>query len=114
MRPKTESRISGITNCEITKCKDPLYSIIDNGTNVKDYSSECFKLNLNQDPNWTKLGDMSEPRFVSLLWANFSAIVYIAVWIHVMFDYMKQNIQGVKGESGKCLSSKSGRNQCLY
>ena len=25
-------------------------------------------------------------------WANFSAIVYIAVWIHVMFDYMNQNI----------------------
>ena len=25
-------------------------------------------------------------------WANFSAIVYIAVWIHVMFDYMNQNL----------------------
>ena len=25
------------------------------------------------------------------LWANFSAIVYIAVWIHVMFDNMNQN-----------------------
>ena len=27
------------------------------------------------------------------LWANFSAIVYIAVRIHVMFDYMNQNIR---------------------
>ena len=25
-------------------------------------------------------------------WANFSVIVYIAVWIYVMFDYMNQNI----------------------
>ena len=25
-------------------------------------------------------------------WANFSVIVYIAVWIHVMFDHMNQNI----------------------
>ena len=38
----------------------------DNETNVKDYLSECFKLNLNQDPNWTKLGDMSTPRSVCL------------------------------------------------
>ena len=29
---------------------------------------------------------------VNALRANFSAIVYIAVRIHVMFDYMNQNI----------------------
>ena len=39
---------------------------IDYETNVKHYSSECFKLNLNQDPNWTKLGDMSTQRSVCL------------------------------------------------
>ena len=40
--------------------------ITDYKTNVKEYSSECFKLNSNQDPNWTKLGDMSIPRSVCL------------------------------------------------
>ena len=34
-----------------------------------DYSSECFKWNLNENSgNWTKLGDMSTSRFVCLVY----------------------------------------------
>ena len=36
--------------------------------------------------------------FLKIHWANFSAIVYIAVWIHVMFDYMKKFHVMIYGE----------------
>ena len=35
---------------------------------------------------------LSRSRFESKHWNNFSAIVYIAVRIHIMFDYMNHNI----------------------
>ena len=36
---------------------------------------------------------LSRSRYESKHWSNFSAIVYIAVRIHIMFDYMNHNIR---------------------